>query len=213
MSGLVLGANANSLCGNGIKDLNEGCDYTDESHDSWGNKGCGITCKPIKGKKYDKILKRTLRKGKKYSFDNTYSNKKNNPIKIKKFNYKVLEEYDLNGDKILPKFIWTPALRSRNYIINSKESMKILISKDNSQYAIVYNPPIRSYDNFIIEYTISHTNIINGKEVGYYTHVDYVKYEVSWCGDGIKDFKYNESCDDGNRKSGDGCSSTCQLEN
>jgi len=62
--------------------------------------------------------------------------------------------------------------------------------------------------------------MINGKEHGYFYHTTCVNYEVTRCGDGIVDkyierggFKINEACDDGNNKSGDGCSSTCQLEN
>lgn len=39
---------------------------------------------------------------------------------------------------------------------------------------------------------------------------DYVKICSSTCGDGIKD-DY-EVCEDGNTKSGDGCSSTCAME-
>ncbi|MCC7384153.1 MAG: hypothetical protein IT384_20080 [Deltaproteobacteria bacterium] len=36
--------------------------------------------------------------------------------------------------------------------------------------------------------------------------------EVSWCGDGTTQSAFGETCDDGNRISGDGCSSSCTVE-
>src|SRR5690348_17987172 len=35
---------------------------------------------------------------------------------------------------------------------------------------------------------------------------------AAYCGDGILQQLYGETCDDGNNASGDGCSATCQIE-
>ena len=63
------------------------------------------------------------------------------------------------------------------------------------------------------------SKIINNKEKGYFIETTCDKYKITWCGDGVTDNYIEtdgnhvfESCDDGNKKSGDGCSSSCQLE-
>ena len=214
ISGLLLGANANSSCGNGVKDLLEECDATDSTQIGWGNQGCNEKCKAIHGKECSQTFEYELRHGKKYKFADKLKNTSSVPIKIKKTSNSFIEKRDFNGKNTRPKFQYTTWFKNKKFILQPKEKGQYI--KSINDYAIVYHPKKfigrRDYKDIIIKYTRKFTKLIEGKEKGYFITTSCATYAITWCGDNILDSDY-ETCDDGNKKSGDGCSSTCQLEN
>ena len=220
ISGLILGANANSLCGNGVKDAIEQCDPTDSTKNGWGNKGCSENCIIQTGPTCDKVFRNTLRHGRGYNFSNIFINNSNTPLKIQKAKLNFEERKDFNGAKTTPSFRSSDWIKNKSYIVNPFEQGLLLESI--TRYAVRYHPKYRqtNFVDIIIKYTTSMSKIINNQEKGYFIETTCDKYKITWCGDGIVD-NYIETdgnhvlefCDDGNSKSGDGCSSTCQLEN
>jgi hypothetical protein len=62
-------------------------------------------------------------------------------------------------------------------------------------YQIYSIPVSRSYDNFLIKYTLTYSTDEAGNNK--YTHTECKYYEISRCGDGIIDSDYSEECDPG----------------
>jgi hypothetical protein len=60
-------------------------------------------------------------------------------------------------------------------------------------YKIKAVPPTRSYDNMAIKYTLEYSDDEAGNKK--HAHTECIYYEISRCGDGIVDTKYNEVCD------------------
>lgn len=184
-----------------------------------GNKGCSETCIAQTGSTCDKVFTHTLRHGRSYNFANTFINNSNTPLKIQKSKVNFEERKDFNGASTTPTFRASNWIKDKNYIFNRFEQGSLLESI--TRYAISYYPKYRQTDfiDIIIKYTTSMSKIINNKEKGYYIETTCDKYKITWCGDGTIDNYIEtdgnhvfEACDDGNNKSGDGCSSTCQLE-
>jgi hypothetical protein len=71
-----------------------------------------------------------------------------------------------------------------------------MVLKATSNYPINYHPPVRSKNNFVIQYKakyyVKEGNTWN-RTAKYHTECKY--YEVTWCGDGVVDYEYNEKCD------------------
>ena len=79
-------------------------------------------------------------------------------------------------------------------------------------YKIKAVPPTRSYDNMAIKYTLEYSDDEAGNKK--HAHTECIYYEISRCGDGIVDTKYNEVCDpkDTSKKNwwNGGCDNSCQ---
>lgn len=206
-------------CGNGKKDLDEYCDPTDQAHVGWGNKGCNEKCAPITGPECDLSINSQLRHGHNYSFNDYLNNKSNYSIKIKKINSSFTEKENYNGDKLFPKFIQPENLRKSSGVIEKNKNIKIIATKKNTEYKVIFYPKLRAYNNIRISHKVYFTKIIDGKEAGYFNTTDCINYEITRCSDGIIDnyidingIKIHESCDDGNILSNDGCSKICIKE-
>jgi len=216
-------------CGDGIKDnyitdlgksINEECDPMDRTKNNWGTGGCSTQCKSVEKPKpnvCDQISYRKLRHGRTYRFLNRFRNKSGKIVKIKQNSVTFSDiDNDLNNGEN-PNFKFTSWIKNKKFQINNGEEGKIY--EAIVDYPIISIPKHRSKDNIFIKYTVKYYTIDKGKKEGpfFNVHCDY--NEVTWCGDGVIDnyteregFVVFEECDDGNTKSGDGCSSTCQLE-
>jgi len=220
-------------CGDGIKDnyiesngrkINEECDPADLQKESWGTGGCSTSCTKIQiPKKFEtckNTFNRKLRVGYSYQFGDKFSNNTNISLHFNEYfmNFDETKNHgDFNAGKN-PTIKFTKKFKNKNYILRPKESMSTAVI--DKPYSVIHPPVSRSFDNLKIEYLAKYYEVKNnGKYVGPYFHSTCINYEITTCGDGIKDNyiesngrKVNEECDDGNTKSGDGCSSTCQLE-
>lgn len=104
-----------------------------------------------------------------------------------------------------------------SYAIGPNQSVKALSTQDNN-WRVVKHPTIRStgsaYD-FMIAYKIGYdtsNNYPDASDDAYHTECQ--PYQVSWCGDGVVDAQYSESCDDGNYNGLPGkCNSSCTSTN
>ena len=79
--------------------------------------------------------------------------------------------------------MWSPELVSNGYIVNGNTSITAVRSKSGQTYDISYYPTVRSFDNLKIKYVFQYYQ----GSMGPYTHNECVNYEISRCGDGIKD--------------------------
>lgn len=218
---MTLGVYSNQTCGNGSKESFEECDPADKTHNGWGDKGCSESCVALHGLTCDKVTESKLRHGYTYSFSFKALNKKSVPIKVKNVNVNFQERKNFNGESTTPFFRFESWFEKSNRILRENvKNVKVLKSVKNN-YGIVYHPHQRrtNFDDIEINYTLKSTKLMNGKEKGYFLHTTCDKYKITWCGDGVRD-NYTErsgrhifeECDDGNKNSGDGCSSTCTLE-
>lgn len=100
-----------------------------------------------------------------------------------------------------------------NYAVGPNQSVKALATQDNF-WRVVKHPTTRStgssYD-FMIAYKIGYdttNNYPDASDDSYHTECQ--PYQVSWCGDGVVDTQYSESCDDGNSNGLPGkCNNSC----
>ena len=231
ISGLILGASANSLCGNGVKDLNEACDGSDSKHVGWGSLGCDENCKSVEAEEScQQTFYFKLRHGRSYGFGMYFFNKTDVPIKIKNkpsvFNSYVYksEQGDYNKDTLFPIFIPTEIIKKKKGIINPGKYTKYIKSTEETRYPIITYPRYRSLENFVLKYKLSYTKLINHQEKGYFIHNTCAYYEITRCGDGIKDWytetdgtEIHEKCDPNDPKhkgwGQKGCSNSCTPKN
>lgn len=96
-------------------------------------------------------------------------------------------------------FDFTPELVNQGYAIGPNQSLRILSTTDNN-WRVVRHPATRStgqnYD-FQIAYRIGYdtsNNYPDASDDSY--HIECQPYQVSWCGDGVVDSQYGESCDE-----------------
>jgi len=223
-------------CGDGIKDIfldkgikkydiKEECDPADPSKESWGTGGCSTSCTkvqiPKKFESCESTFNRKLRHGNSYQFTDYFINNSNMTLHFDEYfmNFDEIESHGNFNAGNNPSINFTKRFIDKDYILRPSESIVTAIT--NKNYPITHRPVIRSFDNLKIEYLAKYYEVKNnGKYVGPFFHSTCVNYEITSCGDGIKD-NYTEQggkhifeeCDDGNNKSGDGCSNTCQLEN
>ena len=228
---LFVGANANGFCGNGVKDLTEQCDPTDSKHRGWGNRGCDENCNALKKDgECDENFYFKLRRGRSYAFKNSFTNIFDKTIKIKNklssFNRYVYkkEQANYNNSSIFPIFIPTEEMKERKGIVYQGEKIEYTKSTSKTRYHIVNYPHTRNIKNFFLKYNLQFVKLINYKEKGYFIHTTCSHYEITRCGDGIKDWyketdgtKIYEACDPNDlNKEGwgkNGCDNSCQPKN
>ncbi len=141
-----------------------------------------------------------LRYGSSYNFFDAYTN--NNSYKHQVSGYpqvSYIEQYDYNASTSFPSFGWSAALQSQGYQIYPGQSITAIESV--GAYSILGVPASRSADNFMIRYTIPeyYAEQSPGQWYGPYSHVECQPYEISWCGDGVVESAYGESCDSGSQ--------------
>ena len=129
------------------------------------------------------------------------------------------EDYNQNGtDNGTTMYNYTNEIVTDNYIINDRDSTQVVIL--NSPYTVTKIPSTRKSNNIEIVYRLAYWKEIDWSFVkSPTTHTEYQPYEITWCGDNVRDDytsqqwdRIFEQCDDGNNINGDGCSSTCEIE-
>jgi hypothetical protein len=141
----------------------------------------------------DQTFYGTLRQGKQYTFNDTFTNKGSSSVYL--WNYKVdyTEEKDYNRSSSFPSFAWTDTIKSANYEV--KKGSSVMFLKATSAYPVYDVPASRSFNNLVLKYTVTYSTDVAGNNK--YSHTECKYYEVSRCGDGTVDSDYNETCDDG----------------
>ncbi len=138
-----------------------------------------------------------LRHGYSYTFWDDYKN--NNTYKHQVYDLPSVvyaEQYDYNGSTSFPSFGWSAGLIAQGYQINPGQKLRAVDA--SSSYPIIYRPATRNADNLILRYTLQYFAQNAGTDwTGPYTHVECQPYEITWCGDGVKDTDEGETCDDG----------------
>lgn len=154
---------------------------------------------------------RVLRFKYEYNFHQLYTNKNLYPHGLNKFSVEFIEKYDYNGSPEVPNFQWTDKLKSMEYIIPANAKGFKIIESSN-YYVIGFTPPVRQPGNLQINYTNTfYGEQTPGNWVGPVITVACQPYEISWCGDGVKDVEYGEDCDDGGENGKPGkCSNLCK---
>jgi len=142
-------------------------------------------------------------------------------IYVSDYNWSTFSERngDYNGWSN-PLFGFTDSFLARNKQVNPYTSEKAFESK--SWYSINYHPLVRKSDNLFIKYQMQYYTWEWTQRSAVKTHVENQPYEITWCGDGIRDnyvdqYSWNtisETCDpaDPNRVGWGtgGCSNACQ---
>ncbi len=205
-----------SWCGDGQVEpkYGEQCDPKDPNKKNWGTDGCTqSTCKP-KNKPHDKCDQSfydKLRAGGVYELTDTFTN--TGEVDLKLNSYKV-DAYRANDFSKLgfPKVVWGVSDKL------VKPNQKVTSLKTKRDYELDIYPLKRKKDNIFIKYGIGYFAKDKGeidKSVEYYYNTCQF-YEITWCGDGVFDKKY-EQCDpaDPNKQNwgSGGCSKTCKAIN
>jgi hypothetical protein len=144
-----------------------------------------------------------------YDFTNTFYNPDDYEKYLLEFTPTFIEEYDYNlGEN--PVFDWTSDVKSTRFIVSPKTNPKFITS--TSKYQIRAVPHVRSSNNLFVAYSINYEyeSYAGSKVWRNKTYIACQPYEVSWCGDGVLDKAYGESCDDGGQNGKTGkCSLSC----
>ncbi|MFZ4461471.1 MAG: hypothetical protein ACOYN2_02825 [Patescibacteria group bacterium] len=160
----------------------------------------------------DQTFEGTLRVGHSYRFNDTLANEAGTPIQVINFFPEFNEKYDYNGSSAPINYAWTPWILSRNGVVQSGEAG--IIAETDSSYPVIFSPPVRAKDNLTVRYVVEYSPIVNGVQSSIVeSHSECKSYEITWCGDGVVDSKYNEVCDLGaqNGKPGSTCSAKCTV--
>ena len=137
----------------------------------------------------DKIVTDTLRYDRSYLFEDDFHAK--NWDKWLWYRCTTFSEpYDYN-EWANPTIGWTDELKNNGWKVGSNTTMTVLTS--SPAYRIKAVPPTRSYDNLSVKYTLEYSTDEAGKNR--YAHTECINYEISRCGDGVLDTKYDEVCD------------------
>ena len=132
----------------------------------------------------------TLRQWKQYTFyDDFNANSSDKWLWNRAWEY--TEEYDYNNSSSFPSFNWTTQLKNADYKVAKNTTMTVI--EADSKYPILSVPASRSYNNFVIKYTLTYSTDEAGKNK--YTHTECKYYQISRCGDGVVDSSYGETCD------------------
>jgi hypothetical protein len=91
--------------------------------------------------------------------------------------WEYTEEYDYNNSSSFPNFNWTQQLKNADYKVAKNTTMTVI--EADSTYPIYSVPASRSYNNFVIKYTLTYSTDEAGKNK--YTHTECKYYEISRC--------------------------------
>lgn len=136
-----------------------------------------------------------LRYGRQYEFgDDFYNTSTNTRFGLNKIDTAYKEQQDYNGDSSFPSFVWTDWIKNKDHILQPKDSGPVL--KATSSYPIKYHPTKRDSKNLTLTYSASYyQSVNNGTWTGPKTHTECKYYEITWCGDGVVDADFAETCD------------------
>lgn len=183
-----------SWCGDGMIDAAyETCD--DGASNGLPGK-CNIACEQINPPESNTCNQTfapvVLRYWQKYNFGHTYHNIDNFNHRLRSFGIEFIEKYDYNLSPVVPDFNWTQAIKSTDFIIGANTNNTKIIESTN-EYEIKSTPLKRGPDNLIIKYRTNTENVATGSNI--ISHLACQPYEISWCGDGVRDTQFGEPCD------------------
>ena len=113
--------------------------------------------------------------------------------RITRFDVNFFEPYDYNNGGN-PEFDWTDYIRQAKGKVSKWQTMRIIqASWENAWYYVDALPPKRLYNNLWIQYIVQYAS--NSDKTPVETHKECKYYAISWCGDGILDREYGETCD------------------
>jgi len=161
-----------------------------------------------------------LRYGKAYYFGDIYHNNSTNEYYLRETKAKIIEPGDYNK-WANPWFQSTAAIDAMKGYVPAKTSVKILQSNPDFYYVQAV-PVQRKKDNLSVIYNVWQYEKVWSNWIDRGWHSEYQPYEITWCGDGVRDNymddihgeKVYETCDPNDvNKVGfgsGGCSNTCQ---
>jgi hypothetical protein len=100
-----------------------------------------------------------------------------------------------------PKFPWTGDIISEGYVVKSGGDMSI--SRSDVRYQVIDHPINRKQDNIVIKYFVKYKEKSGETWGPELEAVSIQNYEISWCGDGVRDdyidsynsVQISEACD------------------
>ena len=141
----------------------------------------------------DQTFYGTLRQGKQSTFYDEFINNRSSNVYLRNYDVSYTEQYDYNRSSSFPSFAWTDAIKSANYTVKPGQTTQFV--RATSAYPVYDVPATRSYNNFLITYTVTWSPDVAGNDKR--SHTECMYYEVTRCGDGVVDSGYGETCDDG----------------
>lgn len=132
----------------------------------------------------------SLRVGQTYSFPDYISNNNSFPYTLKNFNVTFKESDDMNtdGTDTYDSFLWYGSWGPGKQIPAGSQNNMLIYAFPKYQ---LKNPPSkRKQDNISIDYIIDFSD-----QNGDHSHKECIDYQVTWCGDGVKDTTEGEQCD------------------
>ncbi len=143
----------------------------------------------------DKVYYMKVRQG--YQFpikDYIVSDKNTATIGITNVNHYFSTDEDYNGEQGFPKFVYSNWIKDNKFIVKSG-SGKNLYYYATEKYQVKYAPKVRKKDNIKVIFDMQYKKRIGDKwSKNIKNFVRCTNYEITSCGDGILDKKY-EQCD------------------
>jgi len=122
-----------------------------------------------------------------YNFSDIFNNKTDYLTQINQVRYDFITDWNYNGWSA-PTFDYPQSLKDAKNLIQAHTSAKILYS---TRYDINYKPISRKKNNIEIIYTTDYTEKHGSNYPADYVkttwHTEYQPYEITWCGDGVRD--------------------------
>jgi len=84
-----------------------------------------------------------------------------------------------------PSFVWADEIKNKNFIINPNTSVKTIDS--DKKYQVFYKPTARKINALEIIYDTKYYREVSWKWQWPIRHTEYQPYEITWCGDGVRD--------------------------
>jgi len=109
-------------------------------------------------------------------------------------------------------FLFTPWIIGKKWIINTGE--RGIFMETQERYNINFAPATRNAKNLVMKYYIDYQPV-DAKGILFgtrKTHLECQPYEITWCGDGIVDREYNETCDPNDPKKTNWWNGWCDRE-
>ena len=159
----------------------------------------------------DQSFNGTLRYGTAVQFTDSFNNSTAGSVGISSVATQF-SGFDASGDGATPNFGWTSSFAAGNYIVRPGQTNVPVV--ESSNYSINYHPANRSAAAINVVYNASYyLGDAAGStwDGGGHTHSECVSYQITWCGDGVKDPE--EQCDNGaaNGTPGNSCSAACTI--